>query len=456
MIDVSSPAPISSANETAAARAHVLFVDDEENILNSLRRLFHRLPEWECHFALGPKAAIRVLTEHNIAVIVSDHRMPEMSGAELLAIIRERRPNTVRMMLTGQANLHDVERVVNAGEVFRFILKPWRDAELIEAVRSAVRHFLLRQENEFLRRQTEQQNIELKNLNVSLESRVEERTEQLRDALHTAKSLNGRLEQSLRDSLMCLFSFVEQANPRMGAHCRRVADLARKMAAALGMADANRWEVETTALLHDVGKLGLPAYLSEKDLSLMRPEEEFVYRLHAHEGAERLRSIGSIAGICVAVAQHHERYNGSGFPDHLDRSQICDAAYVVGICDFYDNLVSQIYEDRVYHLQEARRTIEMTADKEFPQRIVSAMLSVLTDEERALIRRDAIKVSLQNLASNMRLARNLYTVSGTLLLAENGRLTRKAIARIRALTKVDRIAGDIFVYYGEDPAEGEM
>ncbi len=446
----SRSAPVSETTDLHPALAHILFVDDEENILNSLRRLFRSRQDWQCHFANGPAAAVSIIAEYNIAVIVSDHRMPEMTGAELLAIIRDKRPNTVRMMLTGQASLRDVERAVNAGEIFRFVLKPWRDEDLVEAVRSAVAHFLIRQENEALKRKTQQQNEELKVLNSTLESRVEMRTEQLKDALHTAKALNAKLEASLRAAMCSFFTVVELAHPKLGDHCRRVAALAKKVAAKMEIAESRLWEVETAALLHDLGKLGLPVYLIEKDLSVMRTEEIEVYRMHAQEGADRLRKVAGMDLICETILQHHERYNGSGFPAGLKESQISDHAYIVGMCDYCDNLISRNYESQEHHLQEARRKVELTSGRDFPDRVAKAMLSVLEEEEVQHMRKDAQKVSLQNLTPNMKLARNLYTVGGTLLLAENGELTRKAIARIRALTQVDRVAGDIYVYYAEN------
>lgn len=116
--------------DTDAARVkHILIVDDEENVRNALRRSL-RKEGYQLHFASGPAEALIVLAELPIDLVMSDHMMPEMSGMEFLTLVRDRYPDVMRLMLTGQADMETAIRAINHGEIYRFLTKPWDDVEL--------------------------------------------------------------------------------------------------------------------------------------------------------------------------------------------------------------------------------------------------------------------------------------------------------------------------------------
>src|ERR1700722_8470522 len=108
---------------------HILIVDDEENVRNALRRSL-RKEGYQLHFASGPAEALIVLAELPIDLVMSDHMMPEMSGMEVLSLVRDRCPHVMRLMLTGHADMETAIRAINHGEIYRFLTKPWDDAEL--------------------------------------------------------------------------------------------------------------------------------------------------------------------------------------------------------------------------------------------------------------------------------------------------------------------------------------
>jgi DNA-binding NtrC family response regulator len=121
----------------------VLFVDDEGNILKAVQRLLRNEP-WEVLTASRGSEALEILERTPTQVVVSDQRMPEMSGVDLLQAIRERRPNVVRMMLTGYTEMNVAVEAINRGEIFRLITKPWNDEELKATLRQAFDHFDLK------------------------------------------------------------------------------------------------------------------------------------------------------------------------------------------------------------------------------------------------------------------------------------------------------------------------
>lgn len=123
-------------------RPSVLFVDDDESILHCLQRIF-RQEAITVLTASGAEAALSVLGSQPVSLIVSDLQMPGMNGFELLRLVKERHPETVRVILTGHADTSAAMRAINEGEVYRFFTKPWNDDELRVSVRQILRHFEL-------------------------------------------------------------------------------------------------------------------------------------------------------------------------------------------------------------------------------------------------------------------------------------------------------------------------
>ncbi len=424
---------------------HILFVDDEQHILNSLRRAFHGIEQYTCHFANSPKAALEVLAEHSVTVLVSDHKMPQMPGAEFLARVKEKRPDTVRMLLTGQADLETVQRAVNCGEIFRFFTKPWKDDELRQAVHEAVLFQRLTVENRELLALTTKQNEQLADTNAQLESQVQHRTEQLSSALYTARTLNEQLAQSLYDGTKAMFHMIRLARPELGSHSRRVADFCLECAPALGITGEDLFNLEIAALLHDGGKLGLPPVVVETHPSDYTHQQIELYKTHPTIGSEFLKGVRRFESICKFVAAHHERLDGSGFPLGVGGAHVPVEAYLIGMLDEYDHLMSRPLHSVAFNLQYSRQVFAEYADRKFPGRVVQVVLDFIARVSDVADSSDTSEVSLSALAPGLVLARDVYTMSGHLLLASGAALTSQAIYRIRAIAQLDALAGEIVV-----------
>ncbi len=128
----------------------LLFVDHEENVLNALRRIFL---EENYHILTAQSAAeaLEILEGNEVHLIVSDHRMPLMTGAELLKKVKDRWPDIIRIMLTGYADVQSIMGAVNEGAVYKFITKPWHDEDLRLTVSIALQQYVLIQENRQLK-----------------------------------------------------------------------------------------------------------------------------------------------------------------------------------------------------------------------------------------------------------------------------------------------------------------
>jgi DNA-binding NtrC family response regulator len=142
----------------------ILLVDDENHVLSSLERALFDEP-YEIMTAESGERGLELLAERpGIKVIISDERMPGMGGAEFLACVKETFPQIIRIMLTGHASLESTMKAVNRGEIYRFFTKPWDDADLVLALRSAVEKFDLEEENRRLLKTVKRQSGELREL----------------------------------------------------------------------------------------------------------------------------------------------------------------------------------------------------------------------------------------------------------------------------------------------------
>ncbi len=170
-----------SHTQEVTPRGRLLLVDDEENILKSIRRVLRR-GDWDIETATDAEAGLHLLERFAPEVVISDFRMPGMNGVEFLTRVKDQVPRAQRIMLTGQADQQAIEEAINRSEIFRFISKPWNDSHLVLTVKSAFEQYALQAENERLYRVTQAQNAELKVLNADLEARVVQRTHMLTQA----------------------------------------------------------------------------------------------------------------------------------------------------------------------------------------------------------------------------------------------------------------------------------
>ncbi|MBN1547204.1 MAG: response regulator [Syntrophaceae bacterium] len=160
-------------------RHSILCVDDEENILSSLERVFLEEEDYEIITANSGEKGLAILNERKIDLIISDQRMPGMSGTEFLKQARSLHPDTIRIVLSGYADFDTVTAAINEGEIYRLIQKPWQEYELLSVVKDSLEKYDLMRENKKLQKEISKQNEELKTLNHQLEERVKDRTRKL-------------------------------------------------------------------------------------------------------------------------------------------------------------------------------------------------------------------------------------------------------------------------------------
>ena len=331
--------PGMDGDDVSTAPLSILCVDDEENVLRSLKRLF-RTEAIPVLTATSGKEGLAILhSTENIGLIMSDQQMPEMTGTVFLRAAAALRPDIPRMILTGHSDVTAAIAAINEGGAYRFLTKPWNEADVVQAVRDGLQRYLLIQENFRLNQEVRRQKDELEEWNVNLKNRVLQQTAVLRIKREEAHQQNTRIQTITDVSVATVLTFtdlLDQRNHRLSYHSRTVAALAVSMAGTLALPHAQVEEIRRAALLHDIG-LGC---VSDRMLSLstkqMSPEDLEKYRNHSVMGQEIMAISEELQGIWLILRHHREEFDGSGFPDGLAGELIPLGARIIHVASFID------------------------------------------------------------------------------------------------------------------------
>lgn len=296
--------------------SRILIVDDERSIRFTLGE-FLRKAGYEVETAEDAASALRILGERPFDVVITDIIMPRITGMELLYAIREAAPRVQVIIMTGEPTAETAAQAVRDG-AFDYLFKPITKDAVLRTVANAAKIKALDDERERLAAA----NLEYQK---GLERLVDMRTEELRGA-------NAALQKTIEGTIQATALIVESHDPYTAGHQQRVARLARAVAERLGWPGDRAAGLYMAGLIHDVGKIGIPAEVLSKPGRLSKNEINFI-RTHADIGFNILRTIAFPWPIAEMVRQHHERLDGSGYPAGLKSPDILFEARILAVAD---------------------------------------------------------------------------------------------------------------------------
>jgi len=393
----------------------LLFVDDEPSILSSLKRLF-RPQGYQIFTGEGAAAGLEILEKEPVDLIISDMRMPVMDGARFLEQARLRWPDTIRILLTGYADIESTIAAINQGQIYRYINKPWDDTEIVLIVREALERRRLEQENGRLNSVVEAQNNELRELNAGLEQKVAERTAELEKAIKYVKTAHTRLKTGFVNTVQAFSGLTEMRGKNLSGHARRVADHARSLARVLELSDAEQQNVLFAALLHDIGKIGLSDTILERPLFALDPDQRAELMRHSERGQHALMQIEQLKDAALLIRHHHELFDGSGYPDHLAGIAIPLGARIIAAANEYDNLISGTMTQQPMKPKEAFSYLVEQRGKRYDPAVIDHYVGILSEQLKNVI--DEIPMRPTALRPGMVLSRDLQHRDGYMLLAK--------------------------------------
>lgn len=323
-------------------KRNILFVDDDAQALASFRRQF--CMEYEVHTAGNAEEGLGVMAGKGpFPVVVSDLKMPGMDGIEFLARAKEAAPETVRILLTGYADMDNAVGAVNEGGIFRFLTKPCPLEMLSKALRDALEQY---------------------------------------DLVYARKELHylKRFKSAMEGVIAGFSTLLEARDPYTAGHQRRVAELSCRIAEEMDFSPDRVDALRIAGLLHDIGKVYVPADFLNRP-GRLRSQEFSIIQLHADIGADILAPVEFDWPISTIIRQHHERQDGTGYPRGIEGDAILPESRIIAVADVVDAMSSHRPYRASLGLDAALREIESNAGKAYDADAAGICLALFADEE---------------------------------------------------------------------------
>lgn len=410
----------------------IAVIDDEPSVLTSLSRLI-RILKYDVYTTSSKEDLMNFIKSNQVALVISDEKMPEISGHKLLEQVKEISPDTVRIILTGHADTQTVIDAINRGYVFRFLTKPWDIEIFTNTIEEAIEKYRLKYENQEMTVLIKKQNEELKDLNQNLEQKISERTKEI-------QKLNFELEHSFIAAVKLVAEINEYHSKAIGNHSKRVAAYSKEIAKELNLSKRDIFECEIAGILHDIGKIVIENENIKDDATKQKLYEE-----HPVKGEAISKLIPNIGNVPLIIRHHHENYNGSGFPDALNQQNIPLISRILRVANDFDNFLNgeSTFQNVTPHM--AYDEIEKFSNQYYDSNIVQAFKKFLAKKISSM-NFEEIEVLYKDLKENMVLSRDLITHRGVFLLHKNTVLRAATIAKITAHQKFDPVVNGIFIY----------
>lgn len=369
-------------------KPRIMFVDDDQEILASYARAFRK--RYTVEVAAGSEVGLDMLAAGlDVAVVVSDLRMPGMDGVEFLGRVREVRPDAVRIILTGFADIGVAMAAVNKSKVFSFLTKPCPEEELEEALAAALRQYqLIVAEKELLR-------------------------------------------GTVRGTIKLLTNLLEMVNPEAFGKSSRVKRLAVDLGAYLGVEDA--WRLDLAAMLSQIGCAAMPAETLRKAYrgEPLPGDKAYEFAMHPRIAADLVANIPRLREVAEIIAYQEKRYDGGGLPpDAISGERIPHGARILKVALDFDTLEA-MYRHKRQSANPVAESLDRMRDREgwYDPDVLGALFSLATLPDGFEPR----LVPVEELVPGMLLDQDVADLKGELALSRGLELNTVAIRRLAGL-----------------------
>ena len=436
---------------TSPPRPKVLLVDDEEPILNSLRRLLRGQP-YDVLLATSGAQALEILEQQPVSLVMSDARMPNMDGATLLALVHERYPATARIMLTGYADPSAIIKAINEGQIHRYISKPWNDEEMLLTLRQALEHQHLARERERLEKLTRVQNEQLKLLNSTLEKHVAARTAELQQ---TADMLDLAYEELKHSYVTGTEVFSLLANLRLPPAKqtnRQIIELVRGYCKVHRLDEAASRDLTMAAALYNIGKLSWTDSMMTTPSDLLHSIERDRYRAYPKQSESLLMTLDPMKDAARLILHHQEHWDGSGFPDRLKGEASPLGSRLLKLAVDFVELQRGLILERQMNSDEALLYLRQYAGKVYDPELIEDFVKVCATVSDITLTDPSVRVlGTRELAAGMILARNLNADNGMLLLNAGKVLSAPLVEKLISFEAMEGGKYKVFVKVPQEP-----
>ncbi len=322
----------------------ILVVDDDESIRRMLKTGI-QLSGFQCFAAEGASKALEILAQQSVDVVVADIKMPEMSGIELGRIIKARFDADV-IIMTGYVEDFNYADIVQQG-ASDFIQKPVRIAEFIARIKRVL-------------------------------SERDSKADRLR-ALADVKFNLEKFRRAMEGIVQAISVAVEIRDPYTAGHQQRVAELACETAKEMGLSEDDVYGLRMASVIHDLGKITVPAGILAKPGRLSELEYELI-KNHVQAGYDILKQIEFPWPLADIILQHHERLNGSGYPQKLKDPDIMLQARILAVADVFETMASHRPYRPSLGLPRAIDELTQNSGKLYDENVVEVFVRLVKEE----------------------------------------------------------------------------
>jgi response regulator RpfG family c-di-GMP phosphodiesterase len=338
--------------ESLASPTRILIVDDDASVRDVISVLLQE-EGYLCKVATSAEAALDVAAQEETPLVISDMKMPGRDGMWLLESFRKSHPDTSVIMLTGYGDTEAAVDCLRRGAV-DYLLKPPKLTDLIRAIERA----LAKRRIELARKRYQKK----------LERKVRDRTTELRSALKN-------IANTYQNTLLALVAALDAREHETSDHSQRVVKYTTVIAQRMGIGGQELEEIGRGALLHDIGKIGVPDAVLLKPGKLT-PDEWVEMRRHPDIGFQMIQAIPFLSTPAAIVLAHQERWDGAGYPRNLSRQEIPIGARIFAVADTLDAMTTNRPYRKGTTFANAIAEIVRCADKQFDPEVVRAFIDI--------------------------------------------------------------------------------
>lgn len=411
----------------------ILTVDDDPLILKVLDDLVSRAG-YQSISTNSPEQALRLAVDRNFAVVIADHNMPDMMGADLLSRFSQIQPNASRILITGIKSLDVVTAAVNNGEIFRFVTKPWISAEMVATLHNAVQRYELIESNRALEKTTLELNQKLSEANTQLDRQLKELAADKKEIDDAHDALKTNFSRSLELCQRILTTF----NPLLGEQAKSAMKICKIMADTQYFDEEQKHVLDVSARLYDIGLAAVPpGFMAavQKNAEDAPPELKTVFLNHTIHGQTLASFVDLLKPVGDTIRAHHERYDGTGFPDGLGGEMIPWPARCLAVVVYY--VTCGLPQE-----QAVDRILEMSGTAFDPD----ATRLFLRCAQATNLPRSVREVMVDELEVGMQLATGIYSPTGVLLVADGYHLEENTIKKITNYNLSSSLPRQLLVY----------
>ncbi|HYP28005.1 MAG TPA: HD domain-containing phosphohydrolase [Blastocatellia bacterium] len=345
-------------------KASILVIDDDPDTVDLICTFLK--PHYDCDFAYDGEQAVALLLEKEYSVVLVDLMMPIMDGYTLTSCVTAISPLTPVIVVSGVADVQSAIKAMKTG-AFDYIVKPFELEQVEVSIQRALRYHRVVQESRRNEQMIATYAVELANANEGLSKALTE------------------LDSTYSSTISALVAALETRNVETRGHSDRVVIYSLRLGRELGLDEKELKSLELGALFHDIGKIGIEDKILLKPMHLSS-EEWKEMRKHPEKGMRIIEGIPHLRGALPVVAQHHERWDGRGYPMGYAGEEIDLKARIFAVADAIDAVTSNRPYDGPRSFEEAHRELRSGAGKQFDPKVVEAFERIPLEEWACLTR----------------------------------------------------------------------